>query len=77
VAAVKYPIGSEVELVDYPGRTGTVCLFKEHPRPLYGLDVHPGAVGGYEWIWLKPPHYKRPTMLPINWISERRLRAAS
>jgi hypothetical protein len=67
--------GTTVKLLDHPGWTGDV-LAADVTNRKYLLDCHPGAVGGYVYIWLgKPDEFAR--LYAANWISEDRLEADS
>lgn len=69
----KFSVGQLVSVNDDAGRGrwGPVVLWKPYPEDRYGLSLYPGALGGYEWIWVK--FEGREQLLPINWISGCRL----
>lgn len=65
----RFPIGS---IVSVPSQlcTGQVMLYKQWPRPIYFLDLSPGAVSGYEYIWLTHPTQGGSYCCPGNWFDE-------
>lgn len=71
----KYPVGTEVLILRSRGYTGTVIAWRPYLNE-YFLDCHPGAMGGYEYIWMTGPdgvyrHYAG------NWVPHKDLRRVS
>ena len=80
ILETKFKIGQELAIkrhdyshsVDgYTGWTGTVIMIDIYEKK-YLLDCHPGALGMYDWLWLRNEKGE-PQLYAANWIPEEDL----
>jgi len=65
----KFKIGEEVNVVG-KGRTGSIVMSEPYTKR-YLVDCYPGALGGYDWVWMKTE--RGPELLALNWFNEKQL----
>ena len=75
VTKPKYKIGDVLSVKSTGGAyTGTVIvignLTNAVDSPIYLMDLHPGAMGGYDWITVTYPDGRVWECQALNWIKE-------
>jgi len=67
----KFKIGQEVAIKCSRGYTGTIIMIDNYNHK-YLLDCRPGALGCYEWLWLRNEKGE-PHLYAANWLREEDL----
>lgn len=74
LSRLKYRVGDTLQVSgpDGRGRYGKVILVKPYPVPAYFMDLYPGALECYDYIYATGPDGK-VRLYAGNWLSEERL----